>query len=88
MKSFNYYHEANLVPLNGKERIIKEALSGVTGYDLIKQFSPVEEQNVYWLIDQYGDKDGDYFTELDDVIHYITNNSEVAEVLCEYMEAA
>ena len=88
MKSFNYYHEDNLRPLNGEESIVREALMDATGFDLIKQFSPVEEQNVYWLIDLCGDKEGDYFTEFDDLVEYISNNDSVADAIADYQVSA
>jgi hypothetical protein len=43
----------------------------------------------YVLIDPYGDQDGDPFYDLEDVVDFITNNSQVDEYLNNYrMEAA
>jgi len=47
----------------------------VTGYTFNKETD--DEGTYYNLIDLYGDVDGDPFYEFDDLIDYISNNSDV-----------
>ena len=54
---------------------LRDAVRECTSYDLVQRFS--EDDEVYVLIDPYGDQDGDPFYDLDDVYDYITNNADV-----------
>lgn len=58
---------------------LKEAVRECTSYDLQQLFD--DEHDSYVLIDPFGDQDGDPFTDLDDLIDYVTNNEQVAEYL-------
>ena len=40
------------------------------------------------LIDPYGDQDGDPFYDLEDVVDFITNNSQVEDYLDNYRKEA
>ena len=58
---------------------VQEAVQECTGYDLQQVFD--DEHDEYVLIDAYGDQDGDPFSDLEDVIDYVTNNDQVNEYL-------
>jgi hypothetical protein len=58
---------------------LRDAVLECTSYDLVQRFS--EDDEVYVLIDPYGDQDGDPFYDLDDVFDYITNNADVEAYL-------
>ena len=67
--------------------VLRDAVRECTSYDLVQRFSDDEDE--YVLIDPYGDQDGDPFYALEDVVDFITNNSQVDEYLNNYrMEAA
>jgi hypothetical protein len=67
--------------------VLRDAVRECTSYDLVQRFSDDEDE--YVLIDPYGDQDGDPFYDLEDVVDFITNNSQVDEYLNNYrMEAA
>jgi hypothetical protein len=58
---------------------LRDAVLECTSYDLVQRFS--EDDEVYVLIDPYGDQDGDPFYDLDDVYDYIINNADVEAYL-------
>jgi hypothetical protein len=58
---------------------VREAVQECTSYDVQCIFD--DEHDEYVLVDPFGDQDGDPFTELDDLIDYVTNNEQVAEYL-------
>jgi hypothetical protein len=60
---------------------VREAVQECTSYDLQQLFD--DEHESYVLIDPFGDQDGDPFTDLDDLIDYVTNNEQVAEFINE-----
>ena len=60
---------------------LKDALNVCTSYDLRRHFDKDEEHEFYALIDPYGDDDGDYFEDLDDVYDYISLNDQVSDYL-------
>ena len=67
--------------------VLRDAVRECTSYDLVQRFS--DDEDKYVLIDPYGDQDGDPFYDLEDVVDFITNNSQVDEYLNNYrMEAA
>jgi len=57
------------------ERRVRNILMDVTGYSFNKETD--DEGTYYNLIDLYGDVDGDPFYEFDDLVSYISNNSDV-----------
>jgi len=61
--------------LTSYERRVRNILMDVTGYTFNKETD--DEGTYYNLIDLYGDVDGDPFYEFDDLIDYISNNSDV-----------
>lgn len=60
---------------------LRDAVQECTSYDLIQRFSDDEDE--YVLIDPYGDQDGEPFYDLEDVVDFITNNSDVDRYLNE-----
>ena len=60
---------------------LRDAELECTSYDLVQRFS--EDDEVYVLIDPYGDVDGDPFYDIEDVVDFITNNEQVAEYLAQ-----
>lgn len=58
---------------------LRDAVQECTSYDLVQVFD--DEHDEYILVDPYGDQDGDAFTELDDVLDFISNNEQVEEYL-------
>jgi hypothetical protein len=60
---------------------LRSAVQECTSYDLINVFD--DEHDEYILVDPFGDQDGDPFTDLDDVLDFITNNKQVEEYLDE-----
>jgi hypothetical protein len=66
--------------------VLRDAVRECTSYDLVQRFSDDEDE--YVLIDPYGDQDGDPFYALEDVVDFITNNSQVDEYLNNYAEEA
>ena len=58
---------------------LRDAVRECTSYDLVQRFS--EDDEVYVLIDPYGDQDGDSFYDLDDVYAYITDNEQINDYL-------
>jgi hypothetical protein len=60
---------------------LRDAVQDCTSYDLIQVFD--DDHDEYILVDAFGDQDGDPFTELDDVLDFITNNKQVEEYLDE-----
>lgn len=60
---------------------LKDALNECTGYDLLLIDDEDADSYAYALIDQFGDRDYDYFYDLDDVADYICNNEQVDEYL-------
>ena len=60
---------------------LRDAVQECTSYDLINVFD--DEHDEYILVDPFGDQDGDPFTDLDDVLDFITNNKQVEEYLDE-----
>jgi len=65
----------NAMQLTSYERRVRNILMDVTGYTFNKETD--DEGTYYNLIDLYGDVDGDPFYEFDDLIDYISNNSDV-----------
>jgi len=59
--------------------VLRDAVRECTSYDLVQRFSDDEDE--YVLIDPYGDQDGDPFYDLEDVVDFITNNSQVEDYL-------
>ena len=66
--------------------VLRDAVRECTSYDLVQRFSDDEDE--YVLIDPYGDQDGDPFYDLEDVVDFITNNSQVEEYLNNYAKEA
>ena len=66
--------------------VLRDAVRECTSYDLVQRFSDDEDE--YVLIDPYGDQDGDPFYDLEDVVDFITNNSQVDEYLNNYVKEA
>jgi len=66
--------------------VLRDAVRECTSYDL-QRYSDGEE-NGYALIDPYGDIDGDPFYDLEDVVDFITNNSQVEDYLDNYRKEA
>lgn len=66
--------------------VLRDAVRECTSYDLVQRFSDDEDE--YVLIDPYGDQDGDPFYDLEDVVDFITNNSQVDEYLNNYAKEA
>ena len=66
--------------------VLRDAVRECTSYDLVQRFSDDEDE--YVLIDPYGDQDGDPFYDLEDVVDFITNNSQVEEYLDNYRKEA
>jgi hypothetical protein len=64
---------------------LRDAVQECTSYDLVQRFSDDEDE--YVLIDPFGDQDGDPFYDLDDVVDFITNNSQVEDYLDQLKEA-
>jgi hypothetical protein len=64
---------------------LRDAVQECTSYDLVQRFSDDEDE--YVLIDPHGDQDGDPFYDLDDVVDFITNNSQVEDYLDQLKEA-
>jgi hypothetical protein len=62
--------------------VLRDAVRECTSYDLVQRFSDDEDE--YVLIDPYGDQDGDPFYDLEDVVDFITNNSQVEDYLDNY----
>ena len=60
---------------------LKAALNECTNYDLIMIDDEDADCYAYALIDQFGERDSDYFYELDDVADYICNNEQVDDYL-------
>jgi hypothetical protein len=60
---------------------LRDAVQECTSYDLINVFD--DDHDEYILVDPFGDQDGDPFTDLDDVLDFITNNKQVEEYLDE-----
>ena len=58
---------------------LRSAVQECTSYDLIQRMGDDYEE--YVLIDPFGDEDGDPFYELEDVVDFITNNSQVEDYL-------
>ena len=58
---------------------LRDAVRECTSYDLVQRFS--EDDEVYVLIDPYGDVDGDPFYDIEDVVDFITNNADVEAYL-------
>ena len=54
---------------------LRDAVRECTSYDLVQRFS--DDDDVYVLLDPYGDQDGGVFYDLDDVYDFITNNDQV-----------
>ena len=74
---------------------LRAAVQDCTSYDLVQRFSDDEEVSdslrsplEYVLIDPYGDQDGNPFYDLEDVVDFITNNSQVDEYLNNYAKEA
>lgn len=65
-----------VMQLTSYERQVRNILTDVTGYSFNKETD--EDGTYYNLIDLYGDVDGDPFYEFDDLVSYISNNSDVA----------
>jgi len=63
---------------------LREAVQECTSYDLVQRFSDDEDE--YVLIDPFGDPDGDPFYDLEDVVDFITNNSQVEDYLDQLKE--
>jgi len=61
--------------LTSYERRVRNILMDVTGYTFNKETD--DEGTYYNLIDLYGDVDGNPFYEFDDLVSYISNNSDV-----------
>jgi hypothetical protein len=66
--------------------VLRDAVRECTSYDLVQRFSDDEDE--YVLIDPYGDQDGDPFYDLEDVVDFITNNSQVEDYLDNYRKEA
>ena len=66
--------------------VLRDAVREGTSYDLVQRFSDDEDE--YVLIDPYCDQDGDPFYDLEDVVDFITNNSQVDEYLNNYVKEA
>ena len=66
--------------------VLRDAVRECTSYDLVQRFSDDEDE--YVLIDPYGDQDGEPFYDLEDVVDFITNNSQVDEYLNNYVKEA
>jgi len=62
---------------------VNEALMQCTSYYAELDYDNDEECHTYWLVDGCGDRDGDPFYDIDDMIDYVSNNSEVEEYLIE-----
>jgi hypothetical protein len=60
---------------------LRDAVQECTSYDLVQRFS--EDDEVYVLIDPYGDQDGEPFYDLSDVEDFIRNNDQVDQYLYE-----
>ena len=58
---------------------LRDAVRECTSYDLVQRFS--DDDDVYVLLDPYGDQDGDPFYDLDDVFDFIINNEQVEAYL-------
>lgn len=63
--------------------IINEALQYCTPYYAELHYDNDEECHTYWLVDGCGDRDGDPFYDIDDMIDYISNNDDVENYLIE-----
>ena len=61
--------------------VLRDAVRECTSYDLVQRFSDDDDVDEFVLIDPYGDQDGDPFYDLEDVVDFITNNSQVDEYL-------
>ena len=66
--------------------VLRDAVRECTSYDLVQRFTDDEDE--YVLIDPYGDQDGDPFYDLEDVVDFITNNSQVEDYLDNYRKEA
>ena len=62
---------------------LKQALNTCTSYDLIMVDDEDADMCAYALIDSYGEVDGDFFYDLEDVTDFITNNDDVDSYLME-----
>ena len=60
---------------------LRDAVQECTSYDLVQRFS--EDDEVYVLIDPFGDVDGEPFYDLADVEDFIRNNDQVDQYLYE-----
>jgi hypothetical protein len=61
--------------LTAFESKVRSILMDCTGYSLTK--CSEDDDVFYYLIDNYGDRDGDPFYEFDDVLDYICNDESV-----------
>jgi hypothetical protein len=71
--------------------VLRDAVRECTSYDLVQRFNEDDDVVVideYVLIDPYGDQDGDPFYDLEDVVDFITNNSQVEDYLDNYRKEA
>ena len=68
--------------------VLRDAVRECTSYDLVQRFNDADDIDEFALIDPYGDQDGDPFYDLEDVVDFITNNSQVDEYLNNYAKEA
>ena len=60
---------------------LKGAVNDCTSYDLVMVDNEDEDVVEYYLVDPFGDVDGDPFYDLEDVADYISNNEQVDQYL-------
>jgi hypothetical protein len=62
---------------------VNEALMQCTSYYAELDYDHDVDSHMFWLVDGCGDRDGDPFYDINDMIDYVSNNSEVEDYLIE-----